>query len=136
MSIRMRDLLYTLAVVVLLAAVTIFLLAPPALAQSLSLLPPPQPGGAMPVTWNDIVYPTSLNWIGLYAPEAPDWDPVEYIFVNGCSHFVNFAWQKPAGTCGFVIPSTVPPGIYELRLFAWIYERIATSPRFQILEAR
>jgi hypothetical protein len=80
----------------------------------------------MPVEWHDIAAPTPTDWVGLYAPEGGNYDFLEWIYVS-CSQSPNFA--RSTGTCGFVIPSSTPPGIYELRLYAADgYNLIARSP--------
>lgn len=140
---RMRDLLYT--VVLLTAAALMVLLAVmPALAQGnghgkghADLFEPgmwPAPvvsGGAMPVQWTDISNPTPTDHFGLYAPEASDADPLEWSYVS-CSQTAVVA--RATGTCGFIIPSTVPPGTYEIRLFAGSGAKLAKSPKFEVLD--
>lgn len=102
-------------------------------AQAVTWPAPVVAGGAMPVTWNGITNPTPTDWIGVYFPEAGDWDGVEWMYVS-CSREPSIS-ARSAGTCGLVIPSDVPPGIYELRFFAADgFNRLATSPRFEILD--
>lgn len=114
------------------ALALLLMLAGPAGAQEVTWPAPVVAGGAMPVEWHDIAAPTPTDWIGLYTPEGGDWGFIEWIYVS-CSQQANFA--RSTGTCGFVIPSSVPPGLYELRLYAADgFHRIATSPRFEILD--
>lgn len=88
-------------------------------------------GGAMPVQWTNIVGPTPTDHFGLYAPEASDADALEWAYVS-CSQTPSIA--RATGTCGFIIPSTVPPGTYEIRLFSGAGARLATSKPLEVLD--
>ena len=130
MSIRTRDLLYAFIVSVL-AVLAIAIMVIPVYAQAVWPAPVVA-GGAMPVEWHDIVHPTPTDWVGLYAPESGEYAFIEWIYVS-CSQQPNFA--RSTGTCGFVIPSTVPPGVYEIRLYAADgFSRLATSPHIEVLD--
>ncbi|HEY7658246.1 MAG TPA: S8 family serine peptidase [Burkholderiales bacterium] len=65
-------------------------------------------GGAVTATWSNVCNPTSRDWIGVFAPGAPN------------SYYV--AWRYTTGTASGSVPLTIPsslaPGTYELRLFA------------------
>jgi hypothetical protein len=65
-------------------------------------------GGTVTATWSNVCSPTSRDWIGIFAPGAPN------------SYYV--AWRYTTGTASGSVPLTVPsslaPGTYELRLFA------------------
>lgn len=128
-----RDLLYAVAVYViaLLVALALMTIARPAYSQAVWPAPVVA-GGAMPVEWNGIPSPTPTDWVGLYPPEGGNYDFLEWIYVS-CSQQANFA--RGTGTCGFVVPSTVPPGVYEIRLYAADgYNLIARSPQIQVLD--
>lgn len=93
-------------------------------------------GGAMPVQWTDIPNPTAWDWFGLFPPEALDGDyPLEFAYVS-CTQ-IGGVVVRATGICGFVVPSTVPPGTYEIRLYSGIgtgYTRLAKSPKFDVLD--
>jgi hypothetical protein len=55
-----------------------------------------------------------MDWIGLYVPGAPEASYFDWIFVS-CSKVASVALA--AGSCPFTIPN-VPPGTYELRMYA------------------
>jgi hypothetical protein len=115
-------------------ALVMTLIATPVVAQEVTWPAPVAAGGAMPATWNGIVSPTPTDWVGLYAPEGCDFCFIEWIYVS-CSQVPHI--PRPAGTCGFVVPSSVPPGLYELRLYAADgFSRLATSPPFEIVDGR
>ncbi|HSC96833.1 MAG TPA: S8 family serine peptidase [Burkholderiales bacterium] len=65
-------------------------------------------GGTVTATWSNVCSPTSRDWIGVFAPGAPN------------SYYV--AWRYTTGTASGSVPLTIPsslaPGTYELRLFA------------------
>jgi hypothetical protein len=76
------------------------------------------PGGSTTATWSGIISPTATDWIGLYAPGAPDSSPISWRYTTGAS----------SGSVPFSIPSSVSPGTYELRMFAnSSLARLATS---------
>lgn len=145
MSIRARNLLYALAA---LAAVLLLAVLPshagpkdpkPPKAQHVDVEPTiPAPvftGGAMPIQWTNIPSPTAWDWFGLFAPGAGDGDPVEWAYVS-CTQVGGFI-VRATGICGLVVPSTVPPGTYEVRLFSGVgdgYTRLATSPHVDVLD--
>jgi len=100
--------------------------ASPPVTASLSVTPSSiAAGGTVTVTWSGIAAPTSTDWIGLYAPGTPD------------SYQYYYRWQYTTGTASgsmpFAIPATLPPGTYELRLYAnFTYNRIGTSNSFAV----
>jgi hypothetical protein len=115
----------------LLALLTLLVVTPVA-AQEVTWPAPVTAGGAMPVQWDGITSPTPTDWVGLYPPEGSKYDFLEWIYVS-CSQSPNFA--RSTGTCGFVVPNTVPPGVYELRLYAADgYNLIAKSTTFQVID--
>jgi len=71
-------------------------------------------GGTLTATWSGIAAPTPMDWIGFYVPGAPEASYFDWIFVS-CSKVPSVALA--AGSCSFTVPN-VPPGTYELRLFA------------------
>jgi hypothetical protein len=65
------------------------------------------PGSQVTVNWSGIQTPTATDWVGLFAAGAPD--------------SVGTFWYTGGGASGsrtVIIPTTVPPGTYEIRLFA------------------
>jgi hypothetical protein len=82
-------------------------------------------GGSVTATWSGIPSPTTTDWIGLYAAGAANTAYITWIYVS-CSQTPGAAMA--AGSCPFTIPSTVTPGMYELRLLSNNgYTRLATS---------
>src|SRR5579883_2307262 len=82
------------------------------------------PGGIETATWSGISNPQAGDWIGLYAAGAPD-SPQTYGYI--------LTGGTASGTAGYQLPSTLPPGTYELRLFAnssWL--RLAVSNAFTV----
>ena len=83
------------------------------------------PGGTVTATWSGIATPTSWDWIGLFAQGAADTSYVTWMYVS-CSQTPGAA--RASGSCRFLIPSGLPPGPYELRLFSNnSFTRLATS---------
>ncbi len=81
-------------------------------------------GNSVTATWTNISNPTSKDWIGLYTP--------------GTADTANWAWRYTTGARNgdvpFTLPATLPPGTYELRLFANnSYTRLAKSNPFTVL---
>jgi len=72
-------------------------------------------GGTVTATWTAIPSPTDLDWIGLYVPGAPDTSYLAWVYVS-CSQVPGGA--AAAGSCPFVIPASLTPGPYELRLYS------------------
>jgi hypothetical protein len=88
------------------------------------------PGGELTTTWNAIVSPTPLDWIGLYTPGAADTDIQAWIYVS-CSQ--NPGAARAAGSCAFSVPNGVSPGRYELRLYANdLYNLLAIGSGFNV----
>ena len=93
-------------------------------AATLSVTPPSvQPGGSVTAAWTNIFAPTATDWIGLYAPGAPDNAFISWRYTDGTA----------AGNVPFSIGASVTIGTYELRLFsANGYTRLATSAAFSV----
>jgi hypothetical protein len=73
------------------------------------------PGGTLTATWDRIVPSTSTDWIGLYQPGAANTAYIEWMYVS-CSKAPGN--PQPSGSCPFVVPTSLAPGVYELRLLA------------------
>jgi hypothetical protein len=83
-----------------------------------------EPGQTVTATWNDIGRPSSTDWLGLYASGSQDNTPVTRMYTNGSAN----------GSTTFLIPSSVMPGRYELRLFSSdTFTLLATSNPFFVL---
>jgi len=72
-------------------------------------------GDTVTATWSGIVSPTISDWIGLYTPGAVNTAFIHWVYVS-CTKVPTGA--KTAGSCQFVVPSTVAAGTYELRLYS------------------
>jgi hypothetical protein len=80
-------------------------------------------GGTTTVNWTSIGTPAPLDWIGLYAANAPDSAFLDWKFVS-CSRTPGSALAT--GACAFTLPATF--GTYEFRLFSNnTMTRVATS---------
>ena len=76
------------------------------------------PGGPVTVTWAGISTPTSSDWLALVPIAAADSGYVAWVYTNGSA-----GDSQP-----FVLPSNLPPGKYDLRLFAHnSWQRLALS---------
>jgi subtilisin family serine protease len=73
------------------------------------------PGGTVTVTWDRNASPASTDWIGLYQPGAANTAYIEWIYVS-CSKTPG--GPQTSGSCPFVVPASLAPGVYELRLLA------------------
>jgi len=73
------------------------------------------PGGTITATWSGIAAPAARDWIGLYTPGAANASFIDWIYVS-CSKTPGTG--RASGSCSFVVPTTVAPGTYQLRLFA------------------
>ena len=86
-------------------------------------------GSAVTAAWSGIATPTSTDWIALYAPGTGQTSFLAWVYVS-CTKTAGAA--AAAGSCAFVIPSTIAAGTYELRLWAnGQYLLLATSNTFQ-----
>jgi subtilisin family serine protease len=94
------------------------------MASSLSVSPTSvTAGGSMTATWSSICVPTGTDWIGLFAPGAPNSPSLAWRYTTGAA----------SGSVPFTIPATLAPGTYELRLFSNNgYTRLAVSQSFSV----
>jgi hypothetical protein len=77
-------------------------------------------GATLTATWKGITSPSVNNWIGLYAAGVPDANFLSQAFTNG----------QAAGSTS-IMPGSLTPGTYELRLFAdSAFTRLAVSNSF------
>ena len=87
-------------------------------------------GGTVTASWSGISTPTPRDWIGLYAPGAAQTAFIDWMYVS-CSKTPGSA--APSGSCPFVVPSAVPPGTYQLRIFGNNqFTPLATSNAFSV----
>jgi CSLREA domain-containing protein len=90
-------------------------LAAPSLSASPDVIPP---GGTTTATWGGIDNPTSTDWIGFFAAGAADTAYLTFQYTGGGA----------SGSISVGSPASIPPGSYELRLFANnTFTRLATS---------
>ena len=84
------------------------------------------PGSTVTASWTDLAASSSLDWIGLFAPGAPDTSFVTYRYTTGSA----------SGSVPFTIPASLAPGTYELRLFSnGGFTRLATSNNITVTVA-
>ena len=72
-------------------------------------------GGTVTATWGGLATPTAADWIALYAAGAPDSAYLDWMYVS-CSKTPGS--PRANGSCPFTLPSPLPAGAYQLRLFA------------------
>ena len=95
------------------------------------------PGNPVDATWSGVDTPSRLDWIGLYVQGAQDehsFEPTSWIFVSNCSQVADPSLTgKASGTCPYVLPANLPPGVYELHLLADAgFTRLARSNPFTV----
>jgi len=66
------------------------------------------PGGTVTATWSAVCFPTSTDWIAVHSVGASDGTYVAWIWSTGAA----------AGSAPIAIPTNVPAGNYELRMYA------------------
>jgi IPT/TIG domain-containing protein/fibronectin type III domain protein len=66
------------------------------------------PASAITVSWSGISTPSSTDWIGVFAYGAPSTAPVLWFYTGGGA----------SGTHDLTLPTSLPSGRYELRLFS------------------
>ena len=87
-------------------------------------------GGTVTATWSGIVTPSGSDWIGLFRPGSSHGDFLHYIYVN-CS--LEPSSPRASGSCPMTVPSGVPPGVYQLRLFSNnTYDHLNSSNSFTL----
>jgi hypothetical protein len=87
-------------------------------------------GTTLAASWNGIGSPANKDWIGLFAAGAGDGSAVAWMYVN-CTQTEGSA--AASGSCPLVVPSSLPNGVYELRLFSnGGVLRLATSVPFAV----
>lgn len=65
-------------------------------------------GGSVTATWSGVCAPSSTDWIGVFVPGTPNTAYRAWRYTTGTA----------SGSLPLVIPSSLAPGTYELRLFA------------------
>ncbi|HEY7061858.1 MAG TPA: hypothetical protein VII06_10280, partial [Chloroflexota bacterium] len=90
---------------------------------TLTVSPPSlAPGGILTAAWAGIPSPTPSDWLGLYPAGAADTD-LRYSF--------EYTDGSASGQIGYQLPSDLPVGTYELRLFSnGSWQRLAASNAF------
>ena len=103
-------------------------------ATSLSVSPTSAPaGGTLTASWSGIAAPSATDWIGLFVPGAASTAFIDWIYVS-CSKTAGS--PAASGACSFLLPRTLAPGTYELRLLANNgFTTLATSPPFTVTGA-
>ena len=92
------------------------------------------PGGTLTATWNGIASPTSTDWIGWYVPGTPNTAYIDWIYVS-CSKAPGS--PQSSGSCPFVVPASLAPGAYELRLLAKDgFASLATTSFIQVVSGQ
>jgi hypothetical protein len=91
-------------------------------------------GSALTVTWNGVASPSSTDWIGLYLAGTPNTAFIDWIYVS-CNK--NPGNALPSGSCAFIVPASVLPATYELRLLANNgFTSLASSNFVQVLSGQ
>lgn len=75
------------------------------------------PGSDTTATWSGGPSPSSGDWLGLFAPGAPNWAYVAWRYTSGTA----------SGSVPFTIPSGLAHGTYELRFLSASQGHVATS---------
>ena len=73
-------------------------------------------GGTLTATWQGIFSPTATDWIGLYQQGNPNLTAYIDWFYVSCSKTPGS--PLASGSCPFVVPPSLAPGTYVLRLFS------------------
>jgi hypothetical protein len=83
-------------------------------------------GGMITASWREMASPAKNDWIGVFPAGQPDETRITFQFTGGGA----------AGTLQIKLPSDIPPGRYELRLFSrGVWERRAVSRPFHVGQA-
>lgn len=82
-------------------------------------------GENIAVSWSNISYPVSNDFIGLYKTGTPNEQELDWMYVS-CSKINRIV--RVSGSCQFPLPNNLPIGNYEFRLFSGgVHNRISTS---------
>jgi len=73
-------------------------------------------GGTITAFWSRVVPATTTDWIGLYRPAMVHEAVIDYFYTSSCTKTPG-ANALAAGSCALVLPGTLTPGPYQLRLF-------------------
>jgi hypothetical protein len=95
------------------------------------------PGATVVANWSGIDTPTPLDWIGFYIQGAQDensYDVNSWIYTGNCTQDPDTSLAgKASGSCAFVLPDNLAPGVYELHLLANNgFTRLAKSNPFAV----
>ncbi len=89
-------------------------------------------GNSVTVTWFDMTLGNNQNWIGLYAPLSLNSANLDFKYLNTCAK-TSGSGTPPAGSCSFLIPSTLNAGSYEFRLFDGLLgQQVSTSNQISV----
>src|SRR4029453_5168313 len=89
-------------------------------------------GGTVTATWSGLAAPMATDRIGLYTPGASNSEFLAWIYVS-CSQTPGS--PRASGACPFPVPSSLPPGGYELRLVrSGSFAVLLTSNIFTVAE--
>ncbi len=89
------------------------------------------PGGTVTATFSNVSSPTSNDWIAVYAQGAADSAYKTWFYDSSCTFTPGTA--KASGSCTYTVPTNLPAGLYEFRLFSnnsWT--RLAVSNAFTV----
>ena len=89
------------------------------------------PGGTVTATFSNVSSPTSRDWLGVYAQGAADNAYKTWFYDSSCTFTPGTAIAS--GSCTYTVPTNLPAGLYELRLFtndSWT--RLAVSDAFTV----
>jgi hypothetical protein len=89
---------------------------PPVNGPTISAVPSRVTRGTLAnVSWSGIANPFAKDWIALYTPGVGNSSFLTWFYVS-CQTTASTA--KTSGSCAMLIPITIAPGSYELRLFS------------------
>lgn len=91
---------------------------------------------ALTVTYSGIPAPSTMDWIGMYAPgETDERNPADWNYTNSSGTCTkNTGDGAASGTCTFPINDSLATGTYELRLFSSdTFSKVAISSAIRIV---
>ena len=89
------------------------------------------PGGTVTTAFSGVSAPTSTDWIGLYVQGASNSALKGWFYDSSCAYSPSTA--RASGSCVFTVPTNLPVGTYEFRLFANDgYTLLASSNSFTV----